>query len=67
MTIGYTEKQINDLVVKIDKQADKACGEIEKLFALVPDKGLTPSSVIDELLFRTAVLKDIVRRRRRSS
>lgn len=61
--VGYTQKQANDLVLKIDRQAEKACQEVEKLFKLIPDQGLTPISVIDELRFRSSVLKDIVRRR----
>ena len=63
MAISYTQKQSQSLIVKIDRQAQKACDEAESIFTLIPDHGLTAQSVTDEILFRASVLKDIVHRR----
>jgi len=62
---GYTEKQADRIIERIDRQTAKACEEVARLFAGVTDHAYTPDAIQSDIKVRAAMLKDIVRRRRR--
>ena len=65
MKTGYTDKQAERLMQKIETQAARACDEIASLHAIVPDTLVSPSYLQGEVIARSRQLQDIVRRRRR--
>lgn len=66
MKTGYTEKQAERLMLRIDANAEKAISEVDAMFAHVPDLGMSGASIESEIRMRAAYLKDVVSRRRRS-
>jgi hypothetical protein len=64
--IGYTDKQAERLMQKIDLQAARACDALVAMYDVVPDQSYPSLAYLQgEIMQRCRQLQDTVRRRKR--
>lgn len=68
--VGYTDKQAERLLHRIDVAAARIDDDVAKLMSIVPDNGHTTSATMtvhEEIQTYVWRLKDMVQRRKRSA